>query len=513
MLIEADDVNDAVARAQAFQREGRYQWFRGQTRNWTLLSSLNRRGDDVQPEIDRFKHFRRWLHSTPGLEHLAGDLDAAVAVAQHYGLGTHFIDFTTDPAVAGFFATEGIAPRAPAALVLEDEEYRFFGGQPPRPDIGVILCLDRDKLMDAWELVASHMPADAAPEFLERSIPDLWRLQAQRGVFLYCPARRFEEVVYDLDRIVFPHTGQVAHPPAERIYPARKSHLEALLDQYFQLRLIAENPLDEMLPPKVMPNRLVLDTSSVDDDHRYLARGPVPPHRSWRQIEAAAHVAAPGENFDAALTDARVVLTWRAGTGAGVSSSVRRQVLAALRDSRLDRGRLMHWAVRAPDAAMQPAFEAAATAVFDAMRRLPVTAGELATAIGECLGLMQAAGSGGVVATEVRRRVFAAHHGSPGIDVELVADNNAYSRAMVSLAGLQRALRSDLDQHLNEAGRTYYAEHPEFLLTDIGEPRRLFTLRAFRRLFYGQIVPAQAAFRPDLPLLAALPRVQRIGLP
>jgi len=52
--------------------------------------------------------FLGWTKATEGLEALASNDDAAIAVAQHYGFATHFIDFTTEPSVAGYFASEGI---------------------------------------------------------------------------------------------------------------------------------------------------------------------------------------------------------------------------------------------------------------------------------------------------------------------------------------------------------------------------------------------------------------------
>lgn len=40
--IRARDVYEAVGLARELQQAGRYNWFRGQSRNWPLCSSLNR---------------------------------------------------------------------------------------------------------------------------------------------------------------------------------------------------------------------------------------------------------------------------------------------------------------------------------------------------------------------------------------------------------------------------------------------------------------------------------------
>lgn len=57
--------------------------------------------------------FLHWVRTTNGLQALASNLDMTIAVAQHYGIATHFIDFTTEPYVAGYFASEGIPKQTP----------------------------------------------------------------------------------------------------------------------------------------------------------------------------------------------------------------------------------------------------------------------------------------------------------------------------------------------------------------------------------------------------------------
>lgn len=102
-----DDVHEAIAMATDFKRSGTYDWFRGQLKPWpphsTALRVKLRDNDDWQEVLQKpLLRFLRWLSITPGMESLVGDENAILAVAQHYGLPTDFIDFTTDPAVAGF---------------------------------------------------------------------------------------------------------------------------------------------------------------------------------------------------------------------------------------------------------------------------------------------------------------------------------------------------------------------------------------------------------------------------
>jgi hypothetical protein len=139
---------------------------------------------------------------------------AVLAVAQHYGIPTHLVDFTLDPDVAGFFSYD-----TPKAV--------------PQNLESVIVCLNTEDLMRVR--LPDQMPK---PECLVKEVTDLWRLQAQHGVFLVCPYDHFEQVVYGFDRIVFPYGVPGSIDPTT-IYPARKSQLEIALDHYFAEERVA----------------------------------------------------------------------------------------------------------------------------------------------------------------------------------------------------------------------------------------------------------------------------------
>lgn len=80
-----------------------------------------------------------------------------LATAQHHGLAaTTFIDFSYEPEIAGWFASQG----------------RVDGKQ------GTIFMVDRC----AEEILAAFGASDGLFRFLEPDVPNLWRLQAQRGL-------------------------------------------------------------------------------------------------------------------------------------------------------------------------------------------------------------------------------------------------------------------------------------------------------------------------------------------
>jgi hypothetical protein len=166
----ASNVDEAIAIANTLKREGKYDWFRGQVRTWPPYSSAFRMvltGEEGWGKKleDRLPNFFSWLQITPGLEVIANDRDSAFAIAQHYGIPTHYIDFTTEPSVAGYFAC--------------DTQSVLLGVE------SCIYCLNTDNLRDLWTSIRTVMIRDGMEipdlEFVNIKVPNLWRLEAQKG--------------------------------------------------------------------------------------------------------------------------------------------------------------------------------------------------------------------------------------------------------------------------------------------------------------------------------------------
>jgi WD40 repeat protein len=208
----------AVELACQWKDEGRYDWFRGQVRHEPAHTSLFRRfiSDPAEHQlaVRRTQWFKQWVKTTPQLAHLldSEDLYALHAIAQHYGIPTNLLDFTTDPRVAGFFAADTI--------------------QPAQGCESCIYCLDTHSLERTWQHAkATRDRSGVRIEPIRIAVDNLWRLQAQRGVFLH--ANYDWEADYPMDRILFPYSGYPVAPNRSEIYPIDKSSLEILLDQYF----------------------------------------------------------------------------------------------------------------------------------------------------------------------------------------------------------------------------------------------------------------------------------------
>ena len=99
-------------------------------------------------------------------------------------------------------------------------------------------------------------------------MPDLWRLEAQRGRFFFCPYDHIERL-YDFDRICFPKTHRYPMIHPEEIYPTRKSHLEILLDQYFMNERLIESSWE---PPENV-RRIVVEAPKEGFDPGVFPRG------------------------------------------------------------------------------------------------------------------------------------------------------------------------------------------------------------------------------------------------
>jgi len=131
---------------------------------------------------------------------------------------TNYIDFSKDPKVAAYFATNS--------------------NVNTRGQDSCIICLNSTHFEKVIEfikpLLAKYLKRnDARPQIVDIHVKNLWRLQAQKGAFLYSPFPNLE-TLYSFNKILFlfdqPYTGKIE----EQIYPTKKSRLELDLDRFFE---------------------------------------------------------------------------------------------------------------------------------------------------------------------------------------------------------------------------------------------------------------------------------------
>jgi len=495
-LHRVKNVSEAVALAEEFKRNGTHDWFRGQVSNWPLKSSYVRlkeeQLDETMQKLGRFEH---WAKQTPGLESLAGHVDSLVAVAQHYGLPTNFVDFTTEPEVAGFFASHG---------------------KPTQGMDSCIMCLDTKDLKDFWSRMMP--PQYRPPEFITLEVANLWRLEAQHGTFLFCPYNNFE-AIYDLDRIIFPYTGTVSKPGVEEMYPKRKSNLEILLDQYFmnEKLLEGERTLQTL---EFFRNAHRVAAPEHRCDPELVAGGHIPRDASWDAVKLDAWLTPRTEKLAAAVTEEKWDVVVNADKGPrGLAGEISDYVARRLRDDAGARGKLIRFMFRSGDAALESALNnyalpSSVQRLWDGLRTLPYDDEDIAAGVGNCVALYMCGRNALSESHDFWRAAASACFGD-AMEVEFGSDDGSYSRAYVSESGLLGAVRDDIADFLSPEWRDALVGNMTGLLQAVQSPERLFVFERLCKVFAREVAASQVLMRQDEHSAAFFSpaRLEAIGLP
>lgn len=276
----ADSVWSAIKLAEELKESGDFDLFRGQRHTFDIQPSVLRAGADVDTAENQLRGFDSWVHGTPDLNSLHGNLNACLAVAQHYGLKTPLLDFSRSPRIAGFFATDG-----------------GMDG-----DTGTIICLNKKRFVESWSDINKRYyegEGRVLTEIIDIDVRNLWRLQAQEGVFLRCHvAPLFLEMFSFFLHIYFPQKSGTKVIERENIYPTAKSHLEVLLDQYFLIDTYPERSrkIQEVFGSAIMS---ISEKTVQKDIETYFKKKKIPKeHESWGTPFANKWLQEPEERYD-----------------------------------------------------------------------------------------------------------------------------------------------------------------------------------------------------------------------
>ena len=489
--IRVESVEEAVREAERRKSDGRAYWFRGQAKNWPVRSSAVRL-DAKNRELvsEKIRRYGWWIENTPGLENLATDIDTAVAVAQHYGIPTNFIDFTTHPEIAGFFASEK--------------------ANSDTADDGCIVCVDVEDFKDFWRrFVKDYTP----PEFLELTVPDLWRLEAQYGCFLFCP---YDEVefFYDFDRILFPNTHPLHGVRREDVYPVRKSQLEVLLDQYFMNERLVEGDA-ALATLRITP--LIVEAPSGGCDPEVFPNG-LPQHASWADNDVGPWLELRAEPLHQVRTSVnfRIIVPNPEDTKL-IVRAVSNQLLNDLFALAGIRGKLVGWQAQTKAESGLPSdFESRLAAklanLWDGLRRLPYTDEDIAVGVGQCVAFAVALG-GAFRNPDHQHWERAAHRCLvEPIELEFAANDGSYSRAYASKSGLAVAIRPDILSYVADQWREPISENVCRILQLAWTPQKTFDFGLLTTLFAREIAPYQVLAR-NTAIFYSPARLVSLGLP
>ncbi|EGQ9108451.1 FRG domain-containing protein [Vibrio cholerae] len=173
-------VNEYIA---LIEKGGASFFYRGQSQDWPLIPSLGRVTHGHWEELailerDIIREFKRV--SIPHLKHVPSSFEEWILHAQHYGLPTRLLDWTSNPLKALYFAVEDMA----------------------NPKDGVVYSSDANNI--DWDNLIPELDANLPYFFRPQHLNE--RVIAQESMFLVFPITEEQKAIeplssdhYDMD--------------------------------------------------------------------------------------------------------------------------------------------------------------------------------------------------------------------------------------------------------------------------------------------------------------------------
>jgi hypothetical protein len=471
----------AVALALQWKNECKYKAFRGQSRPWALAASLARvKGVERDAAQRQLGKFVGWARSIGPLRD--ADEIQLMAIAQHYGIPTPLIDFTMEVDVAAYFATH-----------REDQ-------QPG--EMACLVCLPQEddiRLIDSMACANYKSKMDAPPPFpmcqvVNLHVPDLWRLQAQAGLFLELHGTGVE-CLFPPDRILFPFSEPWSAISTERIYPKDRSSLEVLLDEYFERERREAGHALMMSIVEGSAGRIVYHEIEEDPEERRASHARASHARRWLPEEIAAWTKLPDEHWASLTADDALLLDLElAGTNADRFAQLKETFLSSFRAHPAWRKTIVRFRVRDPAGVLPPAalekINVQCNRVVNGLRPLPYTDEQ----VGICLARIA---SWIETAALTEGFVWTDFHGSiarilpSALQIEFVGEAGFDARAYVPVPVLIGYLRPEIAELLDRDPPDWRSDFRVVLLA-YNDPQILFSFADLVQLFADYIIPCQA---------------------
>jgi FRG domain len=465
----ADNATSALKRLRELRLSNRFDIFRGQRQPWPAVSKVARLSSAERPDaVQRINRFAFWAAEIAVVQELVDDPLRVLAVAQHYGIATAFIDFTTNPDVAYFFATQSAQSSASACRVL----------------CGSSVHVEE-------ELAAvRHDIGKPFPRVVRISVNNLWRLEAQEGLFvdLPFPADTPLESIIHLHAIDFFPDQECASPiPPERIYPTRKSALELQLDQYFREEYVQQGL------KQAREMGVEIETLRWEENiHAFKSCELPAAHSSWANVANQQWLTMSPEPFAQTVDGKAVAISLP--TNLLPVENIRAHFEESLL-GHLKKGNLRRSAVAFDLSGDRPAgSKSSATMVramevfWDGVRRLPYTDAEISLGFGVLATLLWLALS--------EEESYMESLLGDLIEIECYSQNWVHFRAPVSKQGLEEALRADIREELDLSVYPVLSD-PLSVIDHLHDVQRLFDFPSFRKLMISELIPGQIIERFD----------------
>lgn len=470
------DVWSAIEIAKELKLSGEYDLFRGQRHTFDIAPSILRDGVDRTSAKQKFANFSHWVHQTPELSSLHGNNEAILAVAQHYGIKTPLLDFSYSPKIAGFFATN----------------------DGREGDTGTIICINKSRFQKSWKDINKRCIKDRGhplTKIVDIDVQNLWRLQAQEGVFLRCHADpTLLEMFSFFLHIHFPQESGVKVLDSEKVYPTSKSHLEVLLEQHFLIDSYPERrkQVEEIFGPPVIT---VNEDSIREEIQSFFIDNKIPnKHESWNTDFAKKWLQEPNEYYsddDDFVTDFKLILP-TFDTVSEMESYIFTQITKILEE---DVRRSINWTIESnkgevlyidgegkisdsQDEFTEYMLSEMVDVIYSGMRHLPYTNDQIAHAISRYIAM-------------VYFGVYEVIEEPVGITTE---GGKIRGRGFANKKNIQQALRDDFfslidPEKLNESGKLNFRD----TLFCASYVKSTYDFKKFIDLFITDLIPTQAA--------------------
>ena len=483
MEYRAKDVKEAIRMAEGFKIKGIYDWFRGQKYDWPLISSyLRLNKDEIVRAEEEIKFFEYWIKNEVEVPYITSNYDHILGVGQHYGLKTNFLDFTTDPKIAGFFATE--------CKNKDTSE-------------SVIICLNTSELEEYTKIIGGKVDQFRKPEFLTLDIPNLWRMQAQKGVFLFFPYLDFEEKLFTFDRILFPYDGKTLIMDRSKIYPKEKSELELLLEQFFE-NIKIHYAKKEIR--KIISNEYSLDEDAISNPYkREFFKHELDVYSGWNNEIIKQWKSPKIQNYSEVLKDEKFAIKIDFSLNIGdVKQEISKNINECVKIYENIRNHSGCWKVNVANINNDNTSKASEFLLsnieeymanfWDATRILPYNSIDLMHGLINLCVIFYSFIKENPFYREDKKfwNKFNDSYFGKSIIVEYQNFDKSYSRSYISINGLSDAIRDDINKYIiKEMPRL------EYYLLAYPNPRKLFDFKKFVQIYIKQVLPTQIIMRNE----------------